>query len=236
MPYAVSEATQYRLETAEWEASLERSRQRRHEEPVRPQRTQQTMDAQPASWVEWVDARIEEKFNVVLDIVGEALGKLFDKQHASIQEALDRRDAEIKLLKRELRSMRAEVALKLTLKTELAAAQAEIDELRQRAPSFKSELNGLREEIAKQQKIISRLRGQNSELAFVQKQLDAELSQMKRKAASPAAVVQFETSSSRITVGNLHPDAANALREFASQVVDAYDGDPILFSGPAGTA
>jgi predicted RNase H-like nuclease (RuvC/YqgF family) len=146
------------------------------------------------------------------------------------------RERELEGLRRELGTLRNEIELKLNLKSELAAARAEVEELRQRAPSFKAELDGLHEQVAKQQKIISRLRGEQSQIGYVQQQLDAELSQMKRNSASPAAVVQFETSSSRITVGNLHPDAANALREFASQVVDAEDGDPILFSGPAGTA
>jgi hypothetical protein len=97
-------------------------------------------------------------------------------------------------------------------------------------------LAGLREQVAKQQKTISKLRVENSLLTYGQQQLDAQLSQMRRNAAAPAAVVEFETSSSRITVGNLHPDAANALREFASQVIDAEDGGAILFSGSVGTA
>jgi peptidoglycan hydrolase CwlO-like protein len=62
--------------------------------------------------------------------------------------------------------------LKLNLKSELAAARAEVEELRQWAPSFESELNGLREQVAKQQKIISRLRAEHSVLDYQQKQLD----------------------------------------------------------------
>jgi chromosome segregation ATPase len=228
MPYAVSEATQYRLETAEWEASLERSRQRRHEERAE-QPPPQTMDAQTASWVEWVDARIEEKFNVVLDIVGEALGKLFDKQHENLQSALDRRDAAIQAL-------RDEVEVKLSLGRKVARLKAEIAEARAMQPNFEDKLNVLEGRVEKVSKQTSRVRTEQSILEYQQKQLNTELSQMKRNAASPAAVVEFETSSSRITVGNLHPDAANALREFASQVIDAEDGGAILFSGSVGTA
>jgi hypothetical protein len=45
----------------------------------------QTMDATTASWVEWIDARIEEKLNVVIEAMGEGLAELLDKQHEKIQ-------------------------------------------------------------------------------------------------------------------------------------------------------
>jgi septal ring factor EnvC (AmiA/AmiB activator) len=189
----------------------------------------QQMDATTASWVEWVDARIEAKFNAVIEAVDQALGKMFDTQHEEIQSALDRRDAKIQAL-------RDEVDIKLGLKAKVARLKAEVAEARQQAPNFKTELARLQDEVDKQQKTIVRLRAQNSTLEYQQRLTDAQLAKMKREAASPAAVVEFETSSSRLTVGNLHPDAANALREFASQVVDAWDGGAILFSGPAGTA
>jgi hypothetical protein len=191
----------------------------------------QTMDAQTATWVDWVDRRIEEKFDIAIEAAGEALGH----ERGVFQQALDRRDEKIRNLRRELATLRTELGVKLKLAAELAAARSEIEELRQRAPSFRSELASLQEKVEKVSKQTLRVRTEQSILQYQQKKLDTELSQMKRNAAS-GAVVEFETSSSRITVGNLHPDAANALREFASQVVDAWDGDAILFSGPAGTA
>jgi hypothetical protein len=190
---------------------------------------QTTMDAQTASWVEWVDARIEAKTSAVLEIVNQVLGQMFDAQHDRIQEALDRKGAQIEDLRRELE-------IKLGLKAKVARLKSEISEARQQAPNFKAELARLQEQVEKQQKTIVRLRAQNSMLEYQQKEVDRELSRIRRETAPSGAVVQFETSSSRITVGNLHPDAANALRDFASQCVDAYDGDPILFSGSAGTA
>jgi chromosome segregation ATPase len=219
----------YRREQEQQEEEF--ARKRRQEERER-QRTQAQQAAATNDYWAQVDARIEEKFNLALDVAGEAIGI----ERGTFQQALRRRDAEIRLLRRELRTLRNELDTKLNLQAEVAAARGEIEALRARAPTFEHQLSGLQEQIDKQQKTISKLRVENSQLAFTQKELDGELSQMKRNSAAPAAVVEFETSSSRITVGNLHPDAANALREFASQVVDAYDGDPILFSGPAGTA
>jgi hypothetical protein len=194
-----------------------------------PVPVQQSMSAETASWVDWVDARIDEKCAAVIKAVDEALGKMFDVQHEQIQRALDVRDGKIA-------DLRAEVDVKLGLKAKVARLKAEVAEARAQAPNFKAELARLQEEVDKQQKTIVRLRGQNSILEYQQKQQDAQLSKIRRETAPSGTVVQLETSSSRITLQSLHPSAANALREFASQVVDAYDGDPILFSGPAGTA
>jgi hypothetical protein len=187
-----------------------------------------TMDAKTAAWAEWVDARIEEKCSRITEAL-EALSESCVTQQEKIQAALDQRDAAIQ-------GLRDEIEIKIGLGRKLARLKAEVAEARRLQPNFEGKLNVLQGQIEKQQKTISKLRVENSQLAFAQKQMDAELSQMRRKSASSAAVVQFETSNSRITVGNLHPDAANALREFASQVIDAQDGGAILFSGPAGTA
>jgi chromosome segregation ATPase len=217
----------YRREYEQQEEELARQR-------AREERQQQRAQAQQVARAEdfWaqVDARIEEQCNIVTEVAGEASGLV----RQDFQEALARRDEKIRNLRRELATLRTELGVRLKLAAELAAARSEIEEMRQRAPSFKSDLDDLRAEVAKQQKTIVRLRGQNSILEYQQKQLDAKLSQMKRESASPTAVVQFETSSSRITVGNLHPDAADALRRFSAEVVDAYDGDPFFFPGPWG--
>jgi chromosome segregation ATPase len=218
----------YRREYEQQEEELARQR-------AREERQQQRAQAQQVARAEdfWaqVDARIEEQCNIVTEVAGEASGLV----RQDFQEALARRDEKIRNLRRELATLRTELGVRLKLAAELAAARSEIEELRQRAPSFRSELASLQEKVEKVSKQTLRVRTEQSILQYQQKKLDTELSQMKRNAAS-GAVVEFETSSSRITVGNLHPDAANALREFASQVVDAWDGDAILFSGPAGTA
>jgi predicted RNase H-like nuclease (RuvC/YqgF family) len=85
-------------------------------------------------------------------------------------QALDKRDREIENLWREIKLLRDEVGLERglsKLKSEVAAA-------REMQPNFESELDGLRKEIAKHEKTISRLRGQISQLEFVQKQLETE--------------------------------------------------------------
>jgi hypothetical protein len=188
----------------------------------------QQMDATTASWAEWIDARIEAKFNAVIEAVDQALGKMFDTQHEEIQNALDRRDAKIQ-------TVRDELDIRINLGRKVARLKGEIAEARQMQPNFEGKLNDLEGRVEKVSKQTTRVRTEQSILQYQQKQTDAELSKIKRNAAAPSAVVEFETSSSRIRVGNLHPAAADALRRFSAEVVDAYDGDPILFSGSAGT-
>jgi chromosome segregation ATPase len=190
---------------------------------------QQQMDATTASWAEWIDARIEAKFNAVIEAVDQALGKMFDTQHEEIQNALDRRDAKIQ-------AVRDELDIRINLGRKVARLKGEIAEARQMQPNFEGKLNDLEGRVEKVSKQTTRVRTEQSILQYQQKQTDAELSKIKRNAAAPSAVVEIETSSSRIRVGNLHPAAADALRRFSAEVVDAYDGDPILFSGSAGTA
>jgi predicted nucleic acid-binding Zn-ribbon protein len=92
--------------------------------------------------------------------------------------------------------------LQLNLKSELAAARAEIEALRQRAPSFESELNGLREQVAKQEKTIRRLRGEASQLAYAQKKLEAE--QQKNRQQVSLTVTQMTASIGAQTREILH--------------------------------
>ena len=57
--------------------------------------------------------------------------------------------------------------------------------------------------------------------------------------AAASIEMELETSTSRFVMRNIHPDAAKALREFASQVVDAQDGGAIwgrCLTQTAGTA
>jgi chromosome segregation ATPase len=91
------------------------------------------------------------------------------------------REREFESLQRELGTLRNEIELKLNLKSELAAARVEVEELRQRAPSFEHQLNGLQGQIEKVQKTTSRLRAEHSILEYQQKQLDAEQQKNRRE-------------------------------------------------------
>lgn len=116
------------------------------------------------------------------DVIGEV--RLFDQQHTSIQAALDKCD-------RAIQALRDEVEIKIGLGRKLARLKAEVAEARQQAPSFEAELDGLREKVAKQEKMIARLRGEQSQLAYAQKELDAE--QQKNRAQVSLTAVKLTT-------------------------------------------
>ena len=74
--------------------------------------------------------------------------------------------------------------------------------MRQRAPNFESELDGLREKVANQEKLITRLRGEQSQLAYAQKKLDAE--QQKNHQQVSLTVTQMTASIGAQTREILH--------------------------------
>ncbi len=176
-----------------------------------------------APWWEWVEGCIA----AVAESTGTTIGELLEDERAVTKRELD-------LLRRELVVLREEVALERSLRTlrnDVKTARAEIPKVPTIEARLTSEHVELRRELAAVKKTLGKVRVDQSLTAY-------GLSQLERKQARSAAatVVEFETSTSRLVVGNLHPDAAVALKQFAAEVVDARDGGAILFSGPAGTA
>ena len=77
-----------------------------------------------------------------------------------------------------------------------------------------------------------------SKLRVNQSIADYNISELGKQIAAPKAptvALEVETSVSRFILRDIHPDAAQALRDFAAQVIDARDGAPIWLS-PAGLA
>ena len=115
-----------------------------------------------------IDQRIEHS-RVVLE---EAVGGVIASERREFHEALRRRDDRIKDLKREVATLRTQVEVELRLASQLAAAKAEIAELRQRAPDLRSEMADLRATAERQQKLITRLRAEASQLNFGLRQME----------------------------------------------------------------
>jgi hypothetical protein len=132
----------------------------------------------------------------IFEVMAQAIAKL----QRDFQAELQQRDREIKAL-----HDRIEVEVGLSRK--LARAKAAITELQQRAPDFKVELDALRETVAKQEKLISRLRGEQSQLAFAQKQLDAAQQKERR-----------ETSVTMMKVTTFGQQTSEILRHLCQEV------------------
>jgi hypothetical protein len=168
----------------------------------------QTMDAQTASWCAWVDARIDQKINAIVKAMDQELGELFDKQHESLQSALDRRDAAIKAL-------RDEVEIKLGLSRKLARLKSEITEARAMQPNFQAELDSLREQNAKLQKTVTRLRGAMSEVQFAQQQLETQQEKNRREVSVTAVQMTTYGQKTREVLEFLRAEGIDFIDEWA---------------------
>ena len=105
---------------------------------------------------------------------------------------------------------------KLNLKAELAAARGEIEQLRRRWPDFKAELNGLREQVTKQEKSISRLRTEQSILGYQQKQLDAEQQKNRHEVSLTAVRVTAFGQRTEKILRELYENGFNVVGEMQS--------------------
>jgi hypothetical protein len=175
MPHhAVHPHTQYVLEREQWERSLERARQSRNA-PVTPASDSRAdpkfVMATTEDFFGHVDMRIKQTADVVLDAAGTVIGC----ERKDFQAALDKRDREIELLRRELGTLRAEVELKLKLKSELAALKTEIEQARRLQPNFDGKLNVLQAQVEKLTKQTTRLRAGHSTLDYQRQQSDKRM-------------------------------------------------------------
>src|SRR5438132_9567938 len=109
----------------------------------------------------YLDQRIEKTAASILEIAGEAHGRL--------QREVRERDREIEGLRRELKMLRDEIGLERGL----AKLKAEVSQARRQQPSYEGKLSGLQAEVEKLAKQTTRLRSEQAQLQFAQKQLDA---------------------------------------------------------------
>ena len=117
--------------------------------------------AQP--WWSWTQDHVEARIRFLREVVGAAIVSERD----DFQEALDKRDREIKSLRREVQMLRDEVGLERGL----AALKAEVVEARQVQPTYDNQLNDLQSQVEKLQKQTIRVRAEQSTLAYKQQHL-----------------------------------------------------------------
>jgi chromosome segregation ATPase len=85
----------------------------------------------------------------------------------------------------------------------------------------------LQRELDATKKTLSKLRAKQSTISYGLSEVHKDITAAK---AAASTEMTLETSTARFVARDLHPDAAAALKEFASQVVDAYDGSPLWLS------
>jgi uncharacterized protein YdaU (DUF1376 family) len=97
-----------------------------------------------------------------------------------------------------------------------------VDEFDSRQTDLEAEQARLERELAKTKDRLGKMRVDQSIAGY-------SISQLEKAAAASKTVasIEMETSAARFVIQNIHPGAVKALREFASQVVDAQDGGAI---------
>jgi hypothetical protein len=126
-------------------------------------------------------------------------------------------------VERGLRDLRRQVAQAQRHVPDVPAIEARLDE----------EHKHLKAKQARLEHELALVKDKFGKLRVNQSITDYNLAQLRKQEAAPKTEVEFETSTSRFVMRNVHPEAAQALREFASQVIDAKDGGAIWFADPA---
>jgi hypothetical protein len=186
------------------------------------------------SWWEWVDERIEQHLEPLNEVIGQAMAEYVGKKVDPIKR-------ELELTRRELDVLRMEINVK-ALQEEVRTARAEIPSLAAVEARFDVRQADVEGKQARLERELTKTKERVSKMRVDQSIADYSISQLEKAASASkatAVVMELETSTARFALRGIHPDAAKALREFASQVVDAEDGGAIwgrCFEATAGTA
>jgi chromosome segregation ATPase len=162
------------------------------------------------------------------EAVGEVLGTL----RADARDEVDVVKRDLEIMRREFAALREEVKLERSLRD----LRAEVEEAQQQLPKFpaiasrlEAEQSRLREELDATR---TRMRANQSIAEYGISKLRNETAKATRAAAS--VEMKLESKSSRFMMRDIDPAAAEALREFATQIVSARGKGGFIF--PAGTA
>jgi hypothetical protein len=71
----------------------------------------------------------------------------------------------------------------------------------------------------------------------VQERASRSVAKIEEEAATPTTELEIVTSTARFAMKDIPPEAAETLRQFAAQALNAHDATPVFTLGPvAGTA
>jgi hypothetical protein len=180
-------------------------------------------------WWEWVQEHVDYRFNVLSEACGTALGEMTRDLWDQAKKADASLKADVKLLRREIALLREEVKAERglhELNRQVAEARAEMPKL----PAIEARLRGeasiarvdigaeqakLRAELETTKRTVSVLRARSTNL-------NSNLSQFMRGVQDVQTnEIEYESAEQRMIIRRkIHPEAAEALREFASKVID----------------
>jgi hypothetical protein len=184
-------------------------------------------------WWVWVEKHCEYRASVLLEATGEVLGEFRAQAREHCEREVGSVKRELELLRREFTVLRDEVGVERGLRDlhdEVAQTRKQVPKIPALVTQLETEQARLQRELDETKKKLLRVRTNQSIAEYRLSQLHKEVATAK---AAASIEVEMETSTSRFRVRDLDPAAAVALREFASQVVDAHDGGSVWLSGTA---
>jgi hypothetical protein len=163
------------------------------------------------AWWQWVDARIAACLEEHGESVGTAMGDFCGPQFAALKRELEVTRDEVRVLREQV-GLARELA---GLRAEVAQAKSEVPKLPAIAQRLEEGQARLQRELTKTKEKLGRVRVDQSVADFKLRELDKATA-----ARSKSLEMKIETTTQKFEMSaTLHPDAAAALRSFATETL-----------------
>jgi hypothetical protein len=203
-------------------------------EPVKSVRSVRSTEAAESSKSSAVEAECEMTDSLREVLVGIVV-ELRQERRAEIQEKVDPLERELKLLRHEFIVLREDFALAKSLhdlRSEVAEARKSVPKLPAIVDEFDARQADLEAENRELKDKFGKLRVQQSIANYELR----ELRKQARASAGSSVELEFESRSAHFQMKATHPDAAKALKEFATGIINGQSDGTLWLPGPAGTA
>jgi hypothetical protein len=192
--------------------------------PTSPTRAESSKSSAAEAECEMTDSLREVLVGIVVELRRE--------RSAEIQEKVDPLERELKLLRHEFIVLREDFALARSLhdlRSEVAEARKAVPKLPQIVDEFDARQTELEAENRELKDKFGKLRVQQS-IA------NCELRKQARASAGSSVELEFESRSAHFQMKATHPDAAKALKEFATGIINGQADGTVWLPGPSGNA
>jgi chromosome segregation ATPase len=185
--------------------------------------------AADAPWWEWVDQRIAAAIEGERGFWRDVMAQVIAEERGALRKAREEFERELDLLRREFVVLREEVAVERKLRdlrSEVEEARAEVPKFPAVAADLQKEQRRLESSQARLRQKLEKTNERLSELRIDQAVAGSNFEKLYKEMRARTSEIEFEISTSRFAMRDVHPAAASALREFANQAVA--DSDRLL--------
>jgi hypothetical protein len=177
-------------------------------------------------WQEWVESFVDDRLLAAVDQIGKEAGELLDELRR-----------ELRLLQREIVQVREQ----LGLARELKELRGQIETAKNQVPKLPELMSGLKQDQTRLQREVARTKEKVSKLRADQSIADFKLNELRKATAARSTAIEakVETTVSTFRMQQIDPDAAAALKSFATATLESSqrnDGKLWLFDPNPGPA